>query len=60
MGKFELVGMGLNNEAESLARVLNWKISLLPIKYLGVSLGANYKDGTSWEPVVDLFEKKAC
>lgn len=58
MGKFEPVDMDLNSEVESLARVLNCKISQLPIKYLVVPLGANYKDGINWEPIIELFERR--
>lgn len=40
----EMVRLGDESDAESLVRVLRCKAAKLPIKYLGLLLGANYKE----------------
>lgn len=57
LSKSELVGIGHDGKADDLARVLECKMANLPIKYLGMPLGAKHKDGNCWEPVIDHFEK---
>lgn len=56
--KSELVELGTVGNGQTLARVLNCKIAQLPIKYLGVPLGARYEDRKSWDPIIDTVENK--
>lgn len=42
--KSEFVGIGGMEDQPNLAEVIGCKMSNLPIKYLGMPLGANYKD----------------
>lgn len=47
----------LNQDVEVLAQVMGCKIESLPIKYLGLPLGANPRRIKTWEPVIDSFER---
>lgn len=58
MNKSEIVVIGADGDGNRFARVLGCKVVCLTIKYLGVSLGASFKDGKSWKLVVNLFERK--
>lgn len=40
------------------ANVLECKEVSLPIKYLGLPFGAKYKNSLSWEPVVEMYERR--
>ncbi|XP_015960974.1 uncharacterized protein LOC107484935 [Arachis duranensis] len=41
-----------------LLRVLGCKEATLPVKYLGISLGANPRLVKTWKPIIDKVEKK--
>jgi len=41
-----------------LAGVLGSTMDSFPTYYLGLSMGAKFKDKSIWEPVVERFEKK--
>ena len=41
---------------QPLAEALNYQIQMLPIKYLGLPLGANPKLKATWKPVVDKIK----
>ena len=49
LGKSELVAMGAIQNIELLVAVLNCKQGSLPMKYLGLPLGAKFKDKTILE-----------
>lgn len=53
--KFELVRIGDGSDGKALARVLGCTSSQLPINYLSLPLGAKYKDGGTWKPIIKLF-----
>lgn len=55
MKKSELIMLD-NNSSDSLAGVLGCKTAQLPIKHLGIPLGAMHKDSSSWEPIIDIFQ----
>ena len=38
--------------------VLGCKQGFLPMKYLGLPLGAKYKDKTIWNPILEKMERK--
>ena len=44
LGKFELVLLGVVNNLEALVGLLGCGQSSLPLKYLGLPLGAKFKD----------------
>lgn len=56
--KSELARIGGNGDVVSFARILRCKEIKFPFKYLGVPLGAKYKDQGTWEPIIDLFESR--
>ena len=58
LGKFELVPVGVVHNIDLLLNVLSCKQSSLPMKYLGLSLGANFKDKTIWNPILEKMERK--
>ena len=41
-----------------LLNVLGCKLGSLPMKYLGLPLGANFKDKTKWNPILEKMERK--
>lgn len=43
---------------KDLALVMGCKVEKLPIKYLGLPLGANPKRIKTWEPMLDRMAKK--
>ncbi|KAI8548067.1 hypothetical protein RHMOL_Rhmol07G0243600 [Rhododendron molle] len=54
-----LCGVKVNHqEVTSLARVMGCKVDHLPIKYLGLPLGANPNRIRTWDPVVERMEKR--
>lgn len=55
MLKSEMVGIGVGSAAP-FAQVLGCKSNQLPIKYFEIPLDAKYKDGKTWDPIIDLFE----
>ena len=58
LGKSELVLVGAVHNIELLAAVLGCKQGSLPIKYLGLPLGAKFKDKTIWNPILEKVERK--
>lgn len=56
--KSELVRIGDRSDEKTLAGVLGCGMATLPIKYLGLPLGAKYKDVNVWNPVLDLLERR--
>ena len=58
LGKFELVVVGAVHNFELLVAVLGCKQGSLPMKYLGLPLGAKFKDKTIWNPILEKLERK--
>ena len=50
--KFEMVPMGEALEVKDLADILNYKISTLPMEYMGLPLGARYKSKAIRNPII--------
>lgn len=50
--------IGDEGSVDMFANVLGCKVTKFPFKYLGVLLGAKYKDKISWDLVIDLFERR--
>lgn len=54
----ELVKIGDRRDEVRLAEVLGCAAVELPIKYLGLPLGAKFKETRTWDSVVELFERR--
>ena len=53
----ELVPMGNVPNMEELVEILGCQQSTLPLKYLGLLLGASHKEETIWNPVFEKMER---
>jgi hypothetical protein len=58
LGKSELVPVGEVPCIEELADILGCKTSKLPMKYLGLPLGARFKAKEIWNPIVEKMEHR--
>ena len=58
LGKLELVPVGVVNNIDLFLVVLGCKQGSLPMKYLGLLLGAKFKDKTIWNPILEKMEKR--
>lgn len=56
--KSELVAVREVPHTEELANILNYSISSLPLKYLGLSLSASFKSKAIWDVVIEQMERK--
>ena len=58
LGKSDLVPVGMVDNLDLLLIVLSCKQGTLPMKYLGVPLGAKFKDKAIWNPILQKIERK--
>ena len=58
LGKSKLVPVGAVADIEELAGLLGCKTSALPMKYLGLLLGAQFKSKGIWHPIVEKMERR--
>ena len=58
VGKSEIVPVGEVGNLGALARILCCKVERFPISYLGMPLGAHFKDALIWNPILKRVEKK--
>ena len=58
LGKSELVPIGMVHNLDFLLNVLGCKNGTLPMKYLGLPLGAKFKDKTIWNPILEKIEQR--
>ena len=58
LGKSKLVPVGVVHDIDLLLNVLGCKQGTLPMKYLGLPLGAKFKDKTIWSPILEKMEKR--
>jgi exonuclease III len=58
LGKSEMVPVGEVPNMEELVCILGCKQGLLPIKYLGLPLGAKFKETTIWNPILEKMERR--
>ena len=58
LGKPELVAVGAVHNMDLLVAVLGCKQGSLPMKYLGLPLGAKFKDKSIWKPILEKMERK--
>ena len=58
VSKSEIALVGEVGNVDALARILCCKVGRLPMFYLGMPLGAHFKDASIWNPVLERVEKK--
>jgi hypothetical protein len=58
LGKSELAQVGEVPHLEALAEIFGCKTSALPMKYLGLPLGAHFKVQSIWNPIVEKLERR--
>ena len=58
LGKSELVPVGVVHNMDVLVGLLRCKQSSLPLKYLGLPLGAKFKELTIWNPILEKMERR--
>ena len=58
LGKSELVAVGAVHNMDLLVAILGCKQGSLPMKYLGLPLGAKFKDKSIWNPILEKMERK--
>ena len=58
LGKSKLVPMGAVHNIELLVNVLSCKQGTLAIKYLGLPLGAKFKDKKIWNLILEMVERR--
>ena len=58
LDKSELVPVGVVHTFDLLLNVLGCKQGTLPMKYLGLPLGAKFKDKTIWNPIMEKIEQR--
>jgi hypothetical protein len=56
LGKSEIVAIGEVEDIGELANILGCSIAILPMKYLGLPLGASYMDKAMWTSVIVQLE----
>ena len=58
LGKSKLVPVGAVHNIELLVNVLSCKQGTLAIKYLGLPLGAKFKDKKIWNLILEMVERR--
>ena len=58
VGKSEIVPVGEVGNLHALARVLCCRMGNLPMNYLGMPLGAHYKDPLIWNSILEKMERR--
>jgi hypothetical protein len=58
LSKFALVPIGSQGEVDQLAGVLGCGIGDLPLKYLGLPVGASFKLKAMWADLEDLISRQ--
>ena len=58
MGKSELVLVGVVPNIADMVDVLGCKRGFFPMKYLGLLLGANVRDSSIWNTIIEKMERR--
>jgi hypothetical protein len=58
LAKSELIPVGDVDQVESLADILGCGVAILPVKYLGLPLGASYKSIHIWDNVIKKIKRQ--
>jgi hypothetical protein len=57
--KSSIVGINLDDDfVEAASTFLSCSIGSIPFKFLGIPVGANPRRFTTWQPILDMFNKK--
>ena len=56
--KSEMVPVGNVPDLKDLAGIMGCKIIQIPMTYLGLPLGANFKSKSIWDPILEKMERK--
>ena len=59
-GKSEIVPVGGVENLNVLVCVLCCRVGSLLMTYLGMPLGAHYKDSSIWNPIIEKMERRLC
>jgi hypothetical protein len=51
-----LVNDNFNGNFDGLAKILGFRVSSLPMKYLGLQLGASFKVKSIWDGIIEKIE----
>ena len=58
LGKSEMVPVGDVHNLDDLVGLLGCRHSSLPFKYLGLPLGAKFKELSVWNPILEKMEQR--
>ena len=58
LAKSEMVPVGEVGNLQVLADILCCRIGKLPMTYLGMPLGSNFKTLSIWNPIIEKMEKR--
>jgi hypothetical protein len=58
LAKSELVPVGNVTNVEGMASILGCRVSSLPMKYLGLPLGALFKAKSIWDDIIEKIEHR--
>ena len=58
LGKCELVPIGVVHNMDVLVEMLGCRQSSLPLRYLGLLLGAKFKELSIWNPILEKMERR--
>lgn len=57
LAKYELVYVGIVPNVSGLAHILGYRVSYLPVKSLGLPLGAPFKAKFMWDIIIEKMER---
>jgi hypothetical protein len=58
LSKSEIILVDEVDDVENLASIIGCRVALLPVKYLGLSLGAPYKSTSLWSGIIEKMERR--
>jgi len=58
LAKPDLIPVGDADQEESLIGILGCGVATLPVKYLGLLLGASYKSIHKWDGFIEKIEQR--
>ncbi|XP_026396756.1 uncharacterized protein LOC113291436 [Papaver somniferum] len=58
LSKSSTLSVGADDKIQEMAEILNCGIEQLPLKYLGLQVGANSRNASIWDVVIEKFQKK--
>ena len=58
LDKIEIISVGRVENVEDLTIEFGCKVSTLPFSYLGLSLGARFKEVVVWNNVEEILKKR--